>query len=93
MAGVNKKAVERFLENPFWKKYYEDAPSEACKKYIELEFTNSMSVADGKGMLDIKEESQKCEDAFGIEDWKHLAKYAGNNPFRGKCLKKIRELS
>ena len=85
-------AVKRFTKNPYWKKYYEEAPSDACKQYIALQFQNSASVADGEGTLNLKDEFKKCEDQFTLEDWKHMEKYAGNTPFRSKCRSKIKEL-
>lgn len=88
-----EKAVESFCENPFWKRYYESAPSENCKRYIALQFYNSERVLSGKNAESLTDERNELEEKFGVEDWKHLAKHAGNNPFRGKCLKKIRELS
>jgi len=27
-----RTALARFLENPYWREYYEKAPSEACRK-------------------------------------------------------------
>ncbi len=88
-----RQAVENFSENPHWKNYYDTAPSGACRRYISLEFYYSENFLNGKDRVSFDEERKELEDKFGVEDWKHLAKYAGNNPFRGKCRKKIRELS
>ena len=30
--------AEDWKENPYWKEYYETAPSEQCRKLIALEF-------------------------------------------------------
>ncbi len=84
-----EKAMKLFLANKTWKEYYETAPSEACRQYIRLEFCYSAYL----GPEDINERSARWEEQFTVEDWKHLARYAGNNPFRGKCRRKIRELT
>ena len=86
--GKLKKAIGVFLKNPYWKEYYETAPSEECKEYIEHDFYFSLF----GGSEEIEKRDKELEDLFSVDDWKHLAKYAGNNPFKGKCRKKIREL-
>lgn len=83
-----KDALKLFLKNPFWKKYYETAPSDVCKEYIALEFGYSMAPKSDK----YASRREELEDMFTVDDWKHIAKYAGNNPFKGKCLRKIKEL-
>ena len=32
------------------------------------------------------------EEEFGLEDWRHLYRHAGRNPFRDKCRRKIDEI-
>ena len=83
-----RNSLELFLKNPFWREYYEKAPSEACRKYIKLDFVYSTYF----GPENINELSEACEKEFTLKDWEYLCRYAGNNPFRGKCRAKIREL-
>ena len=33
-----RSALARFHGNLYWREYYEKAPSEACRKWIELSF-------------------------------------------------------
>lgn len=89
MEKMIRTSLARFLRNPYWKEYYEGASSEACRKWIELEFVYSTYF----GPDNINELSEACEKEFTLEDWEYLCRYAGNNPFRGKCRAKIRELS
>ena len=92
-----KEAVDAFSKNSAWKRYYEDAPSKVCKRYVELDFYRSHNYSslypDSDELEAVHEEQKHLQDKMGVADWKHLAKYAGNNPFRGKCLEKIKELS
>ena len=89
MEEERKRVLEEFLENPFWKEYYEDAPSDVCKEYIQYEFLYSDNEEYEDEAVEIL---HGLEDKLGLEDWKHLEKYAGNNPFRGKCRERIKEL-
>ena len=83
-----KEALDVFLQNPHWKEYYETAPSEECREYIEHSFRLSLY-----GITpDIEKRDKELEDLFTVRDWEHLAKYAGNNPFRSKCKKMISNL-
>lgn len=83
-----RSALARFRGNPYWREYYEKAPSEACRKWIELSFVYSTYY----GPENINELSESCEKEFTLKDWEYLCRHAGNNPFRGKCRAKIREL-
>lgn len=87
------ESVESFVENPHWAKYLDDAPSGACKAYIKLNFYLSDIDSDGAEKIAVIEKMDEYEGKLSAEDWKHLLKYAGNNPFAGKCKKKIAELS
>ncbi len=62
------KDFDSFMKNPFWKKYYEDAPSEACKQYIALQFFNSYRVSNGEKPVSFAEERNELEKDFGVGD-------------------------
>ncbi len=87
------ESVSSFVENPHWKKYLEEAPSGECKAYIKLNFYLSDIESDGPEKDAVIDKMNAYEDKLGLADWKHLLKYAGNNPFAGKCKKRIAELS
>lgn len=95
---MNKKAMEKalaaFMKNPFWREYLETAPSEQCKEYIKLEFYYSdLTIAGSDERDEVAKAMQQYESQFSVLDWKHLQKYAGNNPFWIKCKQKVEELS
>lgn len=84
-----KAAVEEFTKNPHWKAYYEQAPSEACKRHIALEFYYSESLGEVENYDEYKAEREKLQGEFTREDWAHLYKYAGNNPWKAHCKKQM----
>ena len=83
-----EQAVEAFCKNDYWREYYEGAPSDKCKEWIGLDFCYSMFFLP----KDIKEKSEALEKDFTIDDWEHLKKYAGHNPFYAKCSREIKRL-
>ena len=90
-----KEAVEVFTKNPSWKGYYDDAPTKECKRYVALDFYRSQNYSSmEQDEADaVRAEQKELQGKMGLADWKHLVQYQGNNPFRGLCLQKIRELS
>ena len=91
MTKTNKmqEAVAEFTKNPYWQKYYEQAPSEGCKQHIALTFCYSLYGEPAN----IKERKAELEKNFTVTDWKYLYDHEGNNPFKAKCKRKINELS
>ncbi len=79
--------IREWLENPYWKKYYEEAPSEKCREYIALEFRYSDTEDE-----EIAEEMDALLETLRAEDLRHLAAYAGNNPERAALLKRAEEM-
>lgn len=76
-----------WLENPHWKKYYEEAPSDACRQYIALDFRYSDTEDE-----EVAEEMDTLLEKLREEDLRHLAAYAGNNPQKAALLKRAEEL-
>ncbi len=79
--------ISEWLENPYWKKYYEEAPSGACREYIALEFRYSDTEDEG-----IAEAMDALLETLRAEDLRHLAAYAGNNPQRTALLRRAEEM-
>ena len=75
-----QKSLKQFRVNPFWKEYYETAPTGTCKRYIELEFYYSDYLGNIPDYEELKKESDELEKGFVKADWEHLYKYCGNNP-------------
>ena len=87
MSEKTEKALKTFLKNEHWKEYYETAPSDECREYIKREFVGSLYGNAGE-----ESDRKALEPTLSADDWRHLMKYAGNNPFRPYCRKKIAEL-
>ena len=68
------------MANPFWKEYYETAPTVTCKRYIELEFYYSEYFGNIPDYEEFEKENNKLEQDFVKVDWEHLYKYCANNP-------------
>ena len=79
--------ISEWLENPHWKKYYEEAPSGTCRQYIALDFRYSATEDE-----EIAEEMDALLETLRAEDLRHLAAYAGNNPQKAAFLKRAEAL-
>ena len=86
-------ARELFSENEYWKKMFEDAPSDECKMRIALNFYYSTFYDEAKDDQEFFDTLQAVEDQMDIDYWKYLLKYQGNNPGVVKIKQKIAELS
>ena len=79
--------ISEWFENPHWKKYYEEAPSDTCRQYIALDFRYSDTEDE-----EVAEEMDALLETLRPEDLRHLAAYAGNNPERVALLKRAEEI-
>lgn len=85
-------AVKKACENEYWQEYYDNAPSEACKRYIALEFYYSDNLGNVPNYDEFEAESNKAEQKFTKADWQHLYNHCANNPKKVYYKKKM-ELS
>ena len=85
-------AVEFFTRNPYWKKMYEEAPSDKCRERIALTFYYSTFFDEANADGTWVEAMKSAEDELKLEDWKYLLKYQGNNPGKLMIRKRIEEL-
>lgn len=67
--------LKKWMKNPYWRKYYEDAPTEKSRELIALEFYYSEYELD-----ETIAELDRIEEELSLEDWKYLLKWCGNNP-------------
>ena len=70
-----EKALAVFLKNATWRRYYEEAPSDACRKAIEGEFVRSLNAE-----YPPEYNRQILEAPLTLADWEWLDKWCGNNP-------------
>ena len=89
MKGM-EKTVRAWMKNPFWREYYEQAPSGKCRELIALEFRYSDGDGDPEELL---REMGHAEAELGLEDWKHLFRYCGNNPRKKIIHDRIAEMA
>lgn len=70
-----------WLQNPTWKAYYDEAPSERCKEYIALDFYASETESDEAfnaldamlKTLDYEDVNYLCHRSIGPEKAKFAA--------------------
>ena len=79
--------LESWMENPFWREYYEMSPSEKCRELITLEFMYSEEQSE-----EILQGMRCVEEELELEDWQYLYRYCGNNPRKKKIHDRIVEL-
>lgn len=82
-----REVLQEWLENPAWKSYYEDAPSDRCRDFIALEFFYSDTEDE-----ETAREMDAVEAELAAEDLRHLVLYAGNNPRKAALLRRIAAL-
>lgn len=86
------EAVELFLQNPYWRAYYETAPSEYSKRRAMFMFYWSIETDESR-IEEAMAEAKEIEKNYGLEDCRHELKHSGNNPGRAHWIKRIEELS
>lgn len=80
------EGLKEWLQNPYWAKYYYEAPSAWCKSYIALDFQYS-DTEDGE----VAKEMDRVGGMLKLEDWEYLYKHA-TGPGKAAIAKKIAEL-
>ena len=84
-----ERAIQSFRQNPFWRGYYDDAPTERLKEWIGYQFCFSSGV---KPKDDVISNLKRLENELNYQEWEYLHKYAGNNPFKARCRRMMEEL-
>ena len=92
MKTEKERILEKWLENPSWREYYEEAPSDRCRELIALEFMYSEDGYSDEETEEILREIRRTEETLGLADWKHLFRYCGNNPRKKTIHDRIAEL-
>lgn len=82
-----KEATKSFMKNPFWRKLYNEAPSDVCMRYMEFTFYHSLNDDDS-----YRPDMEKVKDRMDIKDWEYAGKHFGNNMYRTYCNKRIEAL-
>ena len=87
-----KKSIEKTEKNPYWKKAYEEAPSDECKDYLEFTFYWS-DYPDDADDGEWDEKQAEIEGKLSVGDWEYLSGIAPGSPLVGYCNQKIKEIS
>ena len=94
MFKVNGKkmdlAVKSFMANPFYKKEYEDAPSDVCKEYIKFRWY--WSKYNEPSDEEYAEYRERLWDKFTVDDWKYIQSLSVGTPLWSVCKKHIETL-
>ena len=75
------KGFDTFLENPYWKRIYEEAPSERLKEYYRLRFDMSRFVM-GENYRNETAEKELAELILYRDDIRYIQQYAGSGRAR-----------
>ena len=86
MTNKNAEILQEWLENPYWREYFEKAPSDKCKKVIVLGFVYSELETE-----ESLEELDAAEKELALEDWQYLYRYA-HGPEKKRIHDRIVEL-
>lgn len=84
-----KLSVEQFCNNPYWKEYYQGAPTNFCRQYIALKFYYSNHLGQIHDYEQFRAELCELEEKFVKSDWQHLYRYCANNPLKVYYRNKI----
>ena len=79
-----RSTLQDWLRNPAWKAYYDEAPSDRCRKFIALEFRYSDTEEE-----ETAQEMDRIETELNADDLRYLAEHAGNNPRKAALMRKI----
>ena len=92
---VDDKKVEEafveYMENPAWKRYYENAPTDECRQYIKFNWYRS-KFGEPKDVEEFKRLRNDYWSKLSVEDWEYIMENVGNSPFRAVCKEHISRL-
>lgn len=84
-----QEAVTLFCQNPYWREYYDGAPTERLKEWIGYQFYYSSS---GIPEDEVVECMRRLEEELNWQEWAYLLRYAGNSPYKATVQRKIEAL-
>jgi len=89
-----EKSVAEAMESPYFKKEFDEAPSEECRDYIRYTYySGDYYDPDAENVKYFDDLQEKVENALSADDWEYLKRLAPNSPFVGYCDEKIKALS
>ena len=71
-------ALNEFLENPYWKKLYDNAP-ERVKPYLKAQFANALLEDSSAECKKADKMLAEAKETMRKSDWKYLYENDGQN--------------
>lgn len=87
------KGFDTFMENPYWRRIYSQAPGEDLKEYFRIMFDTSPYIVK-TDFKDEKAEARLKELWISKEELEYLKKHAGSAQAKGfyqKCIEMLKE--
>lgn len=84
-----EKRFDLYMQNPFWKEYYEKAPTDILKEFIRLQFDNSPFVkgAQDDNFVLMKKKMMNC---FTNIEWQYLRDNTLNGQAKCEYIKRLK---
>ena len=87
MRETEDELFQKYMRNPHWKRFYENAPSDVCKEHIRLTF-----VQDALNWDDFVGKTDALEKKFSVADCKYWMENSVGTPYWSVMKKRIEEL-
>jgi len=88
------KGFDTFMENPYWRRIYEEAPGENLKEYYRIMFDTSPFITENNYM-DERTETQLDKLWISRKELEYLLRYAGTGRakiFYKKCIETLKKV-
>ena len=85
------KGFDTFMANPYWRRIYEEAPSEELKEYYRIRYDTSPFVM-GKDHCDKEAEARLEKLPLSKTDIEYIRRYAGSGMARryyDRCIQRL----
>jgi len=89
---MGNKGFSTFMNNPYWKSIYENAPSRELREFYKIRFETSPFVM-GDDFHDAEKEKRMKELTLSKKDIQYIQKYAGSERAKRFYQKAIDKLS
>jgi len=90
-----EEIFEKYMENPHWKKEYEEAPSDLCKKYLREGYIASglawFKVGDAIQHKNAWKRAETYRKQFDKDDWEYIINHAGTGIAKAELTKQMKK--
>ena len=86
-------AFQAYMRNDYHKTVYENAPSEACRRYYRYHYYYCKYYdPDAPDADEFIRMIREPENDLNVEDWVYISRHCGNNPYQLVCKERIKAL-